>query len=43
MRKRQPNGGEQNAENLLRAVQEQEQEELNRMKRAKAERFRVGW
>ncbi len=43
MRKRQPSGTEQNAEAILRAVQEQEQEELNRMKRAKAERGRVGW
>jgi tetratricopeptide (TPR) repeat protein len=43
MQKRQPNGGEQNAAALLRAVQEQEQEELNRMKRAKADRQRVGW
>lgn len=35
--------GEQSAESILRAVQEQEQEELNRMKRARAERGRVGW
>jgi tetratricopeptide (TPR) repeat protein len=32
-----------NAEALLRAVQQQEQEELSRMKRAKAGRQRVGW
>ncbi len=43
MQKKRPNGAEQNAEALLRAVQEQEQEELNRMKRAKADRQRVGW
>jgi tetratricopeptide (TPR) repeat protein len=35
--------GEQSADSILRAVQEQEQEELNRMKRARAERGRVGW
>lgn len=43
MQKQQPAGNEQNADALLRAVQEQEQEELNRMKRAKADRKRVGW
>jgi len=32
-----------NAEALLRAVQQQEQEELSRMKKARAERVRVGW
>ena len=32
-----------NAEALLRAVQQQEQEELSRMKKAKAGRGRVGW
>jgi Ca-activated chloride channel homolog len=32
-----------NAEALLRAVQQQEQEELSRMKKAKAGRQRVGW
>ena len=32
-----------NAESLLRAVQQQEQEELQRMKRARAEKGRVGW
>jgi Flp pilus assembly protein TadD len=36
-------GGDQSAESLLRAVQQQEQEELNRMKRAHAQRGRVGW
>lgn len=35
--------GEQTAESLLRAVQQQEQEELNRMKRARAQRGRIGW
>jgi Ca-activated chloride channel homolog len=43
LQKRQPKGSDQNAEALLRAVQQQEQEELNRMKRAKADRQRVGW
>jgi Ca-activated chloride channel family protein len=43
IQKRQPKGSDQNAEALLRAVQQQEQEELNRMKRAKADRQRVGW
>jgi hypothetical protein len=32
-----------NAEALLRAVQQQEQEELQRMKRARAQKGRVGW
>jgi len=32
-----------NAEALLRAVQQQEQEELSRMKRVRAGRTRVGW
>ena len=32
-----------NSEALLRSVQEQEQEELSRMHRAKADRSRVGW
>lgn len=36
-------GDDQTAEALLRAVQQQEQEELNRMKRARAQRGRVGW
>jgi Flp pilus assembly protein TadD len=35
--------GDQSAESLLRAVQQQEQEELNRMKRAHAQRGRIGW
>lgn len=35
--------GDANADSLLRAVQQQEQEELSRMKRAKAGRGRVGW
>lgn len=41
--KSEQHGGEQSADSILRAVQEQEQEELNRMKRARAERGRVGW
>jgi tetratricopeptide (TPR) repeat protein len=43
-----PNGqqqqkGDPNAEALLRSVQEQEQEELARMHRARPDRARVGW
>lgn len=44
-----PPGGEQqqsgdpNAEALLRSVQQQEQEELSRMRRARPDRARVGW
>ena len=34
---------EASAEALLRAVQQQEQEELQRMKKARAEKVRVGW
>jgi tetratricopeptide (TPR) repeat protein len=40
---RQPSQREANAEALLRAVQQQEQEELQRMKRVRAQRGRVGW
>lgn len=44
----QPQGGQRekgdpNAEALLRSVQEQEQEELARMHRARPDRARVGW
>jgi hypothetical protein len=35
--------GDANADALLRAVQQQEQEELSRMKRAKMGKGRVGW
>jgi tetratricopeptide (TPR) repeat protein len=43
-----PNGqqqqkGDPNAEALLRSVQEQEQEELARMHRARPDRARIGW
>ena len=38
-----PSQQDANAEALLRAVQQQEQEELERMKRARAQRGRVGW
>jgi Ca-activated chloride channel homolog len=36
-------GGEQDVESLLRSVQQQEQEELARMKRARGESKAVGW
>lgn len=39
----QPSRRDANAEALLRAVQQQEQEELERMKRVRAQRGRVGW
>jgi Ca-activated chloride channel family protein len=35
--------GESDTESLLRSVQQQEQEELSRMKRARVDRTRVGW
>jgi len=35
--------GDANIESLLRSVQQQEQEELQRMHRAKGERLHVGW
>ena len=35
--------GDANAEALLRAVQQQEKEELSRMHRARGEKLRVGW
>ena len=38
-----PKSGDANAEALLRSVQQQEQEELSRMRRARPERARVGW
>ncbi|HEX7191359.1 MAG TPA: tetratricopeptide repeat protein [Thermoanaerobaculia bacterium] len=38
-----PSQRDANSEALLRAVQQQEQEELERMKRARAQRGRVGW
>jgi|GEM_PF-499947 len=41
--KGEPKKGESDAESLLRAVQQQEQEELSRMKRARTDRTRVGW
>ena len=39
----QQKSGDANAEALLRSVQQQEQEELSRMHRARPERARVGW
>jgi tetratricopeptide (TPR) repeat protein len=39
----QPTQRDANAEALLRAVQQQEQEELERMKRVRAQKGRVGW
>jgi len=39
----QPSQREANADALLRAVQQQEQEELQRMKRVRAQKGRVGW
>jgi hypothetical protein len=48
-RQKTPSAGQQqpqqdaNAEALLRAVQQQEQEELQRMKRVRAQKGRVGW
>ena len=39
----QPSKRDANAEALLRAVQQQEQEELERMKRVRAQKGRVGW
>jgi len=41
-RENQPKG-DANAEALLRAVQQQEQEELSRMKKGREEQKRVGW
>jgi tetratricopeptide (TPR) repeat protein len=40
---RQQSAGDPNAEALLRSVQQQEQEELSRMHRARPDRARVGW
>ena len=39
----QQQNGDANAEALLRSVQQQEQEELQRMHRARGERLHVGW
>ena len=39
----QPSKRDANSEALLRAVQQQEQEELERMKRVRAQRGRIGW
>jgi tetratricopeptide (TPR) repeat protein len=39
----QPTQRDANADALLRAVQQQEQEELERMKRVRAQKGRVGW
>ncbi|HEX3580388.1 MAG TPA: hypothetical protein VH087_01410 [Thermoanaerobaculia bacterium] len=39
----QPSQRDANADALLRAVQQQEQEELERMKRVRAQRGRIGW
>ena len=42
-RQQQPQQRDANADALLRAVQQQEQEELERMKRTRAQKGRVGW